>query len=40
MATARKLTAIMAEVFPGDPLRGDFALFGHGRVGEDATERP
>ncbi len=32
MATARKLTAIMAEVFPGDPLRGDFALFGHGRV--------
>lgn len=40
MATARKLTAIMAEVFPGDPLHGDFALFGHGRVGEDATERP
>ena len=31
MATARKLTAVMAEVFPGDPLRGDFALFGHGR---------
>ena len=31
MATARKLTAIMSEVFPGDPLRGDFALFGHGR---------
>ena len=40
MATARKLTEIMAEVFPGDPLRGDFALFGHGRVGEDAAERP
>ena len=35
MATARKLTAIMAEVFPGDPLRGDFALFGHGRVGAE-----
>ena len=33
MATARKLTAIMAEVFPGDPLRGDFALFGQGRSG-------
>jgi len=32
MVTARKLTAIMAEVFPGDPLRGDFALFGQGRV--------
>ena len=31
MATARKLTAVMSEVFPGDPLRGDFALFGHGR---------
>ena len=33
MATARKLTAIMSEVFPGDPLRGDFALFGQGRSG-------
>ena len=33
MATARKLTAIMAGVFPGDPLRGDFALFGQGRSG-------
>lgn len=31
MATARRLTAKMAEVFPGDPLRGDFALFGLGR---------
>lgn len=31
MATARKLTAIMSEVFPGDPLRGDFALYGLGR---------
>jgi len=35
MATARKLTAIMAEVFPGDPLRGDFALFGQGRSSGD-----
>ena len=33
MTTARKLTAIMADVFPGDPLRGDFALFGQGRSG-------
>ena len=39
MVTARKLTAIMAGVFPGDPLRGDFALFGHGRVGEAARTR-
>ena len=31
MATARKLTKIMAKVFPEDPLRGDFALFGLGR---------
>jgi len=33
MATARKLTEIMSKVFPGDPLRGDFALFGQGRSG-------
>ena len=33
MASARRLTAAMAEVFPDDPLRGDFALFGHGRSG-------
>jgi len=31
MSTARKLTALMAEVFPDDPVRGDFALFGLGR---------
>lgn len=30
MAAARKLTARMAEVFPDDPLKGDFALFGYG----------
>ena len=29
-STARRLTATMAEVFPGDPLKGDFALFGVG----------
>lgn len=30
MAAARRLTAALAEVFPDDPLRGDFALFGYG----------
>lgn len=30
MSTARKLTRAMSEIFPGDPLRGDFALFGYG----------
>ena len=28
--TAELLTAAMQEVFPGDPCRGDFALFGLG----------
>ena len=30
MATARSLTRVLSEVFPDDPLRGDFALFGYG----------
>lgn len=30
MTTARKLSSILASVFPDDPLRGDFALFGYG----------
>jgi uncharacterized protein (TIGR02757 family) len=30
MAAARRLTAKMAEIFPDDPLKGDFALFGYG----------
>lgn len=30
MSAARKLTAKMAEIFPDDPLKGDFALFGYG----------
>ena len=30
MGAARKLTAALAEVFPNDPLHGDFALFGYG----------
>ncbi|MGP1464376.1 MAG: TIGR02757 family protein [Prevotella koreensis] len=30
MSAARKLTAKMTEIFPDDPLKGDFALFGYG----------
>lgn len=30
MSTARRLTASMLEIFPDDPLKGDFALFGLG----------
>ena len=30
MRTALRLTAALAEIFPSDPLRGDFALFGAG----------
>lgn len=30
MSAARKLTSAMLEVFPDDPLKGDFALFGLG----------
>ncbi len=30
MAAAKKLTAKMLEIFPDDPLKGDFALFGYG----------
>lgn len=30
MSAALKLSAAMREVFPDDPLRGDFALFGYG----------
>ena len=30
MSAARRLTATLAQVFPDDPLRGDFALFGYG----------
>ena len=32
---AIQLTDIMSEIFPGDPLKGDFALFGHGIVLND-----
>lgn len=30
MASARKLTKALAAIFPDDPLKGDFALFGYG----------
>lgn len=30
MGAARRLTAVLATVFPDDPLLGDFALFGYG----------
>ena len=32
---AIQLTDIMSEIFPGDPLKGDFALFGYGVVVSD-----
>ncbi len=35
MCVAKRLTAALAEAFPGDPCRGDFALFGYG-VSKDA----
>lgn len=30
MSTARRLTQTLSEIFPDDPLKGDFALFGYG----------
>jgi uncharacterized protein (TIGR02757 family) len=30
MSAARRLTDVLGEVFPDDPLKGDFALFGYG----------
>ena len=36
MSTARKLTAALAEAFPDDPSRGDFALFGYGVSNDQA----
>jgi uncharacterized protein (TIGR02757 family) len=38
MSAARRLTAALAEVFPDDPLKGDFALFGHGLDGRAPSE--
>lgn len=30
MSSAQRLTAVLGTIFPDDPLKGDFALFGHG----------
>ena len=35
MSAARRLTDVLAQVFPDDPLLGDFALFGYGVNGEE-----
>ena len=44
MAAARKLSAAMLEIFPDDPLKGDFALYGHNleehRLRSTATSGP
>ena len=39
MCAAKKLTAILAEAFPDDPTRGDFALFGFGAESADASKQ-
>ena len=33
LATALEITAAFEEIFPGDPCKGDFALFGYGVTG-------
>ena len=30
MWVARRLTDVLLKIFPDDPLKGDFALFGYG----------
>lgn len=40
MPAALKLTALMSEVFPDDPAKGDFALFGHSRETSEQSRRP
>jgi uncharacterized protein (TIGR02757 family) len=37
MSAAKKLTAKMLQIFPDDPLKGDFALFGSGVAGVGAS---
>ena len=39
MSSARHLTAVLAEVFPDDPLKGDFALFGYGVNASQISEK-
>ena len=38
MSTARRLTDTMLKVFPDDPLKGDFALFGLGAINSQDVE--
>ena len=33
LATALEITSAFEEIFPGDPCKGDFALFGYGVTG-------
>lgn len=35
--TVLEITSILRDVFPGDPCKGDFALFGYGVTREDRT---
>lgn len=39
MSSARHLTTVLAEVFPDDPLKGDFALFGYGVNASQISEK-
>ena len=34
MSAALRLSSVLSEAFPGDPLKGDFALFGYGVSGQ------
>ncbi|MGN0215641.1 MAG: DUF2400 family protein, partial [Prevotella sp.] len=34
MAAAQRLSSLMLRVFPDDPLKGDFALFGYSMMGD------
>ena len=36
LATALEITSAFEEIFPGDPCKGDFALFGQGVTQEEA----
>ncbi len=38
-ATALEITAFFRNIFPGDPCKGDFCLFGYGISGDRASER-
>lgn len=40
MRAALELSHVLSEVFPGDPCKGDFALFGLGVAGADGSPPP